>query len=203
MLKKLLITGVLITVFMVTTACGLFSQIAQIFTGADQSAVETVEEESVVLATTVVLPSATPMPTETPEPTVTATALPTETSTPTEKPFYEAGDVTGDFAGQSIAVCGEVTDYGQEACPDCKYGFFAYLILDDNFYIISYDWTFDHDWVGASFVVKDTVETMGSKPIFVYGGSEGWDGSECVIKDDGSRSCVAGDYFKFVMSCHY
>lgn len=193
MLKKLLIIGILISILLLATGC----------TGSnsgDQIALSEEPEDEVTLTAS---PTSTTSPTETPEPTVTATALPTETSTPTEKPFYEAGDVTGDFAGQSIAVCGEVTDYGQEACPDCKYGFFAYLILDDNFYIISYDWTFDHDWVGASFVVKDTVETMGSKPIFVYGGSEGWDGSECVIKDDGSRSCVAGDYFKFVMSCHY
>jgi hypothetical protein len=193
MLKKLLITGILISILLVSSGC----------TGAnpgEQSAPSEGPEDEVTLTAS---PTSTASPTETPEPTVTATALPTETSTPTEKPFYEAGDVTGDFAGQSIAVCGEVTDYGQEACPDCKYGFFAYLILDDNFYIISYDWTFDYDWVGASFVVKDTVETMGSKPIFVYGGSEGWDGSECVIEDDGGRSCVAGDYFKFVLSCHY
>ena len=193
MLKKLLIIGILISILLLATGC----------TGSNSGDPSALPEEPEDEVTLTASPTSTTSPTETPEPTVTATALPTETSTPTEKPFYEAGDVTGDFAGQSIAVCGEVTDYGQEACPDCKYGFFAYLILDDNFYIISYDWTFDHDWVGASFVVKDTVETMGSKPIFVYGGSEGWDGSECVIKDDGSRSCVAGDYFKFVMSCHY
>ena len=193
MLKRLLIAGILISLLLVASGC----------TGAnsgDPSAPSEEPEDEVVLTAS---PTSTTSPTDTPEPTVTATTLPTETSTPTEKPFYEAGDVTGDFAGQSIAVCGEITDYGKETCPSCKYGYFSYLILDDNFYIISYDWTFGDDWVGSSFIVKDTVETMGTKPIFVFGGSEGWDGSECFIEDDGSRSCAAGEYFKFVMSCHY
>jgi hypothetical protein len=202
MLKKLLVTAVLIVVFMTTTGCGLFSQIAQVILGEDQSTTEPVEEERGVLATAMILPSATPRPTETVVPTATATKKPANTPTATEVPFVRARDITIYDEGQSIEVCGEVTGYEEFYCPECTNGFYAYLTLDDNFMVMSYEWTFGNDWVGNHIIVKDTVERMGGNPIFVYGGTEGWDGSECEINPNGSLNCNAGDYFQFVYSCN-
>ncbi|QRN83278.1 hypothetical protein JR338_00535 [Chloroflexota bacterium] len=151
--------------------------------------------------------TATPIPTSTATvtvtPTVTNTLPPTETSTPTEPPFIKASDISLDDLGEKIQVCGQVTDYEEIYCPSCVYGFYSYLTLDDNFYIISYEWTFGEGWIGSYITVKDTVEQMGSNPIFVFGGTEGWDETECELMPDGSLSCVGGNYFLNVPNCSY
>lgn len=200
--KKLLVTGILMAVFIVTTGCGLFSQIVQDVIGQDPSNSEPTEEE-VVMATATEAPSATPSPTATVVPTETATKQPTNTPTATEVPFVRAGDITLDSEGQSIEVCGRVTDYEQIYCPNCINGFYSYLMLDDNLMIISYEWVFGTDWIDGYIMVKDTVETMGSNPIFIFGGTEGWNETECEIMPNGTLSCNGGDYFKFVYDCSY
>lgn len=189
MLKKLVIHGIIISIIFFTSGCDVFNQAVQNAI-AQTHTVESAQANSM-----------SENPASTSKPANSYLWGPAMTSEPTEEQYIRAGEVTSDLAGQSIEVCGKVTYYGEESCPNCIYGYFAYFILDDNFYIISYDWTFNSGWVGSYFIAKDKVETMGSRPIFVYGGNEGWDGSECVIMPDGSKTCDAGDYFKFVPNC--
>ena len=194
--KKLLIIGFLVTIILVTTGCGLFNQTADNATEQTQAALDATEE----VADTAT-PTATESPTETVTPTITATLPPTETATPTKLPYTRASQMSAEMAGESIQVCGEVTGYEEIYCPGCVRGYYAYLTLDDNFYIISYDWAFSTNWIGSYIQVKDTVETMGSNPIFVFGGTEGWDETECELMPDGTLSCDGGSYFKFVPYC--
>ena len=188
-LKKMIITGILLLLIVILSGCDVFNAAVQNAIEQTQTASE--KNQDLMNPTTTIG-----------QPTSTSKPSPTQTRRPTEKPFIRASEVTKNIAGQTIEVCGKVTYYGEEICPECVYGYYAYLILDDNFYIISYEWTFDTNWVGSYLIVKDKVETMGSKPIFVYGGREGWDGSECVIMPDGTLSCDVGEYFKFVNGCY-
>ncbi len=188
MFKRILISGIFISIIFLVSGCDVFNQ-----------AVQNAIEQTQTISAKTEGSSNKITPTEKPISTIRPTE--TKTSKPNEEPYIRASKVTSELAGQSIKVCGKVTYYGKEDCPNCINGFYAYLILDDNFYIISYEWTFNTSWIGSNFIAKDKVETMGSKPIFVYGGKEGWDGSECEITSDGTLSCDVGDYFKFVHNC--
>jgi len=192
MLKKLLINGVLVSILIFTSACTVISQ-----------ALQKAEEPTPTATEPAPTQTATPteVPTSTVTPTVTATLPPTATSTPTEKPYTLASEMSAEMAGENVQVCGMVTDYEEIYCPNCINGFYAYLTLDDNFYVLSYEWGFSTNWIGSYIMVKDTVETMGSNPIFVFGGTEGWDETECERESDGSLHCATGSYFKFVPYC--
>ena len=189
MLKNIIITGILLSIIFILSGCDVFNAAVQ--NAIEQTQTASANNENL-----------TDLVTQKGQPTSTTKPSPTRTSKPTESPFIRASEVTKNIAGQTIEVCGKVTYYGEEKCPDCVNGYYAYLILDDNFYIISYDWTFNTGWVGSYFIAKDKVETMGSKPIFVYGGKEGWDGSNCEVMPNGSLSCDVGEYFKFVNNCN-
>jgi len=186
--KKFLINGILISIILVTSGCDVFNQ-------AVQNAIEQTQTNSAKTEVSANRSTPTENPISILFPTVT------RTSKPDEVPYIRASEISRDLAGQSIEICGKVTFSGKENCSNCENGYFAYLILDDNFYIISYDWTFNASWIDSYIIAKDTVETMGSKPIFVFGGKEGWDGSECEIMPDGFLSCEGGDYFQFVTKC--
>ncbi len=86
--QKILMVGILVAIFLVTTGCGLFTQIAQRVAEKTPTNTEVPED------------TATPIPTSTATatvtPTVTNTLPPTETSTPTEPPFIKASDISLD-----------------------------------------------------------------------------------------------------------
>jgi hypothetical protein len=196
--KKYLFTVILISLFLFTSGCDVFNQAVQ----------NAIEQTQTISAKTEGLSkgnNSAENTTSTPRPVDFGLLRPTVTKTSNSKgnQIERASEVTIDLAGQSIEVCGKVTFYGEENCPECINGYYSYLILDDTFYIISYEWTFSTNWIGSYFIAKDKIEIMGSKPIFVYGGSEGWDGSECEIMPDGTLSCDVGNYFKFVSNCEY
>lgn len=194
MLKRISITWILLSIIFTLSGCDVFN-------AAVQNAIEQTQTVSIKTETASKENNTNSFTSNNQSPPTTKPS-PTRTSKPTEKPFIRASEVTKNMKGQTIEVCGKVTYYGEEICPECVYGYYAYLILDDNFYIISYDWTFDTGWVGSYFIAKDKVETMGSKPIFVYGGKEGWDGSECEVMPNGTLTCDVGEYFKFVNDCY-
>jgi len=124
-----------------------------------------------------------------------------ETSSPTIDSCISAKSVSLNRKGESIEVCGMVTYVGEETCPNCPNGFYSYLILDENFYILSYDWEFFPEWLGECIMVKDLIEPFGSKPAFVFGSKEGYDGSKCEYLPDGTLTCNEGDYFQPYSGC--
>ena len=130
-----------------------------------------------------------------------ATPTPRPTATATPVPCRKPAEVSPDDAGQIIEVCGEVTNWGAVPCPKCALGSYSFLKLEGEFLIISYDWIFTTGWIGNCMLVADTVEMLGADPVFVFGVSEGYAGSECTTKADGSRSCVTGDYFQQFFEC--
>jgi len=119
----------------------------------------------------------------------------------TNEPCTSAKSMPLDQMGESIEVCGKVTYVGEEQCPNCPNGFYSYLLLDNNFYILSYDWVFFPEWTGNCIKVKDKLESFGSKPAFVFGKGEGYDGSKCEYLPDGTLSCSEGDYFQPYSGC--
>lgn len=125
------------------------------------------------------------LPTPTPKPPPTATP----------EPCRKPAAVSPDDAGQLIEVCGEVTNWGNVPCPNCALGGYSFLKLDGEFLIISYDWVFNNNWIGYCIIVADTVEMLGAAPVFIFGSGEGYAGSECYTKEDGTRSCSSGEYF--------
>ncbi len=151
------------------------------------------------------IPTETPRvkPTERPRITPTPTKKPTATKTksPTTRPCTSAGSISLSKKGQSVEVCGKVTFVGEEFCPECYYGFYSYLVIDNVFRIISYDWSFNSSMTGDCIKVKDKVEQLGSKPVFVMGSKEGYDGSTCSVEYDGSLSCGLGDYIQSYSGC--
>lgn len=153
--------------------------------------------------TKVVLAQPSDKPTERPKVTPNPTKKPTSTKTkaPTTKPCSDAGSITVSKKGQSIAVCGKITTVGEEFCPDCYYGYYSYVVIDSKFTIVSYDWVFNSSMKGDCVKVKDKVEQLGSKPVFVMGSKEGYDGSKCIVAYDGSLSCDSGDYFQTYSGC--
>ena len=103
--------------------------------------------------------------------------------------------------GKIIEVCGRVTNVGTVPCPSCALGEYSFINLDDSFLIISYDSTFHSDWINYCFKVSDTVEMLGSDPVFVISEAEGYAGSKCTTYQDGTILCLGGDYFKLYFGC--
>jgi hypothetical protein len=134
---------------------------------------------------------------------LTSTKRPTATKIPkpTDEQCTPAKSLSINQIGQIIEVCGKITYTGEENCPECPNGYYSYLELDNSFYILSYDWVFNSGWNGDCIMVKDKVELFGGKPAFVFGKREGYDGSECEILPDGTKSCSGGDYFKLSSKC--
>jgi uncharacterized repeat protein (TIGR02543 family) len=123
----------------------------------------------------------------------TKTPRPTPTATP--EPCVRPADVTKDHVGELIEVCGKVTNFGDQPCPDCPLGGYGFLKLDKEFLILSYEWVFNEGWLDTCLVSADTVEMLGNDPVFIMGKGEGYAGSECTYDDAGNMSCEGGDYF--------
>jgi hypothetical protein len=115
--------------------------------------------------------------------------------------LLQTGEITADYKGQLIEVCGEVTNWGAVPCLNCPLGGYSFLKLDNQFLIISYDWVFNNEWIGDCLIMGDTVEILGIAPVFVFGKGEGYAGSECTFNDDGSMSCGGGGYFLMHDGC--
>jgi hypothetical protein len=75
-----------------------------------------------------------------------------------------------------------------------------YVTFEGEFNVISYYWNF-YSYEGLCLRAKDTVELMGSRPVFVYGAREGYAGSKCAANADGSLNCDSGDYFQSYEGC--
>ncbi|MGD0575004.1 MAG: hypothetical protein ABSB61_06505 [Anaerolineales bacterium] len=142
--------------------------------------------------------TATPLPTA--APTTTPTATPTATSTPypTAPPApscVRPEDVTLADVGRIITVCGKVSSVGRNACPSCAYGSLSYMVFgsDIGLQVYSYDWNFLPDWVGKCLTIKDKVQRVGSRPVFVLQGNS--DVTSCTIGADGQKTCQ-GTYFQ-------
>ena len=155
------------------------------YTGSGNSLEITMDGDKVITANFSQLPTATPAPT------------PTATPLPCRKP----AEVSPDDAGKIIEVCGMVTNWGAVPCPTCPLGGYSFLKLDGEFLIISYDWVFGNDWLDSCLLVADTVEMLGAAPVFTFGVSEGFAGSDCEIQANGNRSCTSGDYFQMYFDC--
>ena len=144
------------------------------------------------------LPTSTPLPSATPRPT--ATARPRATSTPAGPLCLDGSSVSVDDVGKTVVVCGRVVDEGEVDCPSCAYGVYSYLTFKGGFNVISYYWNFV-SYENACLLASDKVEQIGAKPVFVYGASEGFAGSECTRESDGSLTCEQGDYFQGYDGC--
>lgn len=129
----------------------------------------------------------------------TASSIPTVFLQPTLDTCKDSNSLTIRNKGQSVEICDRVTDVGRYSCPTCENGFYSYMELGGNFLIISYDWIFGNN-IGQCVKVKDKVESLGNKPVFVVGSREGFDGSKCNLNSNGSVSCVM-DYFQSSNQC--
>jgi len=128
---------------------------------------------------------------------------PTPTS---EKPHSQnscipASSITSKRLGETIDVFGVVTNTGKEPCPNCANGYYSYVVLDNSFFIISYDWIFNSSMIGDCIRVKDIVEPFGANPAFVFGAKEGYDGSKCEYGEDGTLWCREGNYLQSCSGC--
>jgi len=146
-------------------------------------------------------PTITFTPTITSKPTSTKRPTATMITKPTAEQCTPARSITINQKGQSIEVCGKITFTRTENCLECPSGFYSYLVLDNSFYILSYDWVFNSGWIGDCIMVKDKVEQFDGKPAFVFGKRDGYDGSNCEILPNGIKSFTGGDYFMSYSGC--
>ena len=148
-------------------------------------------------------PTLTPYPTQAPQaaPEPTATSGSSETtSTSADSSCMDPRDITAEDKGSVVEICGKIIDEGTQDCPDCPYGVLDYVTFEGDFNVISYYWNF-YSYEGLCLRAKDTVELMGSRPVFVYGAREGYAGSKCAANSDGSLNCGSGDYFQSYEAC--
>jgi len=188
---------------MIKIRCSLFLSIiilsltgCEIFDAVVERAVEQTQTQKELVVTKTRIPSP-------PQKNPTSTAKPTSTlrNAPINFECTPASSVTINQKGKTLEVCGVITYAGEEPCPQCPFGYYAYLVVDKSFYILSYDWVFSSEWIGDCIMVKDNVESFGSKPAFVFGAQEGYDGSKCEYNADGSLFCKEGNYFQFYSGC--
>lgn len=148
-------------------------------------------------------PTLTPYPTQGPQPAQEPTAASgsSETSsTSADSSCMDPRDITAEDKGSVVEICGKIIDEGTQDCPDCPYGVLDYVTFAGDFNVISYYWNF-YSYEGLCLRAKDTVELMGSRPVFVYGAREGYAGSKCAANSDGSLNCDSGDYFLMYEGC--
>ncbi len=110
-------------------------------------------------------------------------------------------DVSVYDEGETISVCGEVTNYGELDCPDCSYGNPSYIILDGVFTVISYDWHFTFGWLGDCLKITDNVEIVSGRPVFYFSRAEGYTQAKCKTNKYNELICEKGGYFKDYDGC--
>ncbi|MBS3750040.1 MAG: zinc ribbon domain-containing protein [Anaerolineales bacterium] len=102
--------------------------------------------------------------------------------------------------GDTISVCGKVTNYGDLDCDDCKYER-SFILLDKTFMIISVDWQFTYGWLDDCLIVTDTVENFHNNPVFIFTRAEGLTESFCYTNRIGELICEKGGYIKDFSGC--
>jgi hypothetical protein len=108
----------------------------------------------------------------------------------------DPGSITIEDEGEIIAVCGEVTNYGDIDCASCPKKFYSFVKLDGQFQVISYDWPFTISWLERCLRVEDEVQILGENPVFLFGKGDGYVDTECVIDPYGELVCE-GKYFQY------
>ena len=148
--------------------------------------------------------------TPTPIPTMSAEVVSEEhTATPPPTPTTRAYingcrnplSVSASEEGDTIQVCGKITNFGIIECPTCPHGFYSFVKLSSKFQIVSYEWRFTYVWLGKCVGIKDTVELLGDSPVFVYAKSEGCSGDECITDSEGGLTDDSGVYFQPFDGC--
>ena len=137
-----------------------------------------------------------------PDPSLTAvviedTAIP---PTPTVR-VYQGGcrnpnSVIPDEEGDTITVCGIVTNYGEFECETCPNGFYSFIKLDGGFQIISYNYHFSFAFRDECIAIKDKVEVLGDEAVFLYN-----NGDECTLNDEDMLVCEENTYFQEYEAC--
>ena len=125
------------------------------------------------------------------------TAIP---PTPTVR-VYKGGcrnpnSVNPDEEGDTITVCGTVTNFGEFDCETCPGGFYSFIKLDGGFQIISYNYHFSFAFRDDCIAIKDEVEILGDEPVFLYN-----DGDECKLNDEDELVCEENTYFQEYDAC--
>lgn len=155
-------------------------------------------QTAIAAAPTVTVAPPPPTPTIKPQPSATlrptSTPRPRPTFTPSGPLCLDPSEVSLDDIGKTIVICGRVVEEGEIECDNCPYGVYSYLVFQGGFNVISYYWNFI-SYDNACLVASDKVEQLGPNPIFVYGVSEGFAGSDCARDASGNLSCSEGDYF--------
>lgn len=131
----------------------------------------------------------------------TSTPIPTATTRAYINGCRNPLSVTTEEEGETIEVCGKVTNFGIIECESCPLGFYSFVKLDSGFQIVSYEWRFTFVWLGKCVRVEDTVEILGEAPIFVYNKMEGCSLEECVTDNQGGLLDDSGVYFKPYEGC--
>jgi len=137
-----------------------------------------------------------------PEPTVAEiviedTAVP---PTPTQR-IYQGGcrnpnSVTTDEEGETITVCGVVTNFGEFECETCPDGFYSFIKLDGGFQVVSYNYHFSFAFLDDCIAIEDKVEVLGEGAVFQYN-----NGEECFLNDEDDLICDESMYFQESDSC--
>jgi hypothetical protein len=123
--------------------------------------------------------------------TVTSTHIPVDL-TDCKNP----ASITLKDEGKTVAVCGEITNYGDIDCDTCPKNFYSFIKLDGSFQVVSYDWPFTISWLGKCLRVEDEVQILGEIPVFLFGKGDGYVETECVTDLQGELVCE-GKYFQY------
>jgi len=126
---------------------------------------------------------------------VATTASPEASASPTPV-CRKSASVTAENAGQTLSVCGLILDVGETACSSCPNEKVSYLVLKGGMQIVSYDWIFlrSFPYEGICVQVKDTVELLAGRPVFVLGMADGYAGAACTTGAGGVPVCEQGSY---------
>ncbi|MCD6425797.1 MAG: zinc ribbon domain-containing protein [Anaerolineales bacterium] len=137
-----------------------------------------------------------------PDPTMTVIAIEDTAIPPTPTlRIYQGGcrnpnSVTPDEEGDTITVCGVVTNFGEFDCESCPDGFYSFIKLDGGFQIVSYNYHFSFAFLDDCIAIKDEVEILGDGAVFQYNNRE-----ECTVNDEDELICEKSNYFQESDSC--
>ena len=125
------------------------------------------------------------------------TAIP---PTPTVR-VYQGGcrnpnSVIPDEEGDTITVCGTVTNFGEFDCETCPGGFYSFIKLDGGFQVISYNYHFSFAFRDECIAIEDKVEVLGDEAVFLYN-----NGDECTLNDEDVLVCEENTYFQEYEAC--
>jgi len=137
-----------------------------------------------------------------PDPSLTAVIIEDTAIPPTSTVrVYQGGcrnpnSVTPSEEGDTITVCGTVTNFGEYDCETCPNKFYSFIKLDGGFQIISYNYHFSFAFRDECIAIKDEVEILGDEAVFLYN-----EGEECTLNDEEQLVCEENTYFQEYESC--